>query len=140
MQCKEYKSDFNSKRRIRQGLEAVFDAVRAKSLLVSFNNEGHIDREEMVELLSQKGHVGVVAVDFKRYVGAQIGIHNLRGEKVGKVSHLRNKEYLFVVSERRAAVDAVVSALRASISEAALASSPSTRKRKSHESERRAGG
>ena len=140
VQCKEYKSDFNSKRRIRQGLEAVFDAVRAKSLLVSFNNEGHIDREEMVELLSQKGHVGVVAVDFKRYVGAQIGIHNPNGEKVGKVSHLRNKEYLFVVSERRAAVDAVVSALRASIAEAALASSPSTRKRKSHESERRAGG
>ena len=35
---------------------------------------------------------------FKRYVGAQIGIHNLRGEKVGTVSHLRNKEFVYVVS------------------------------------------
>jgi adenine-specific DNA-methyltransferase len=137
MECKEYKSDFNSKRRIRQGLQAVFEAVRAKHLLVSFNNEGYIDREEMVELLSQRGHVGVVAVDFKRYVGAQIGIHNPRGEKVGKVSHLRNKEYLFVVSKRRDAVETVVGALESSIGEAALASGAQKGKRESHESQRR---
>jgi hypothetical protein len=29
-------------------------------------------------------------------VGAQIGIHNPKGEKVGTVSHLTNREYLFV--------------------------------------------
>jgi adenine-specific DNA-methyltransferase len=33
-------------------------------------------------------------------VGAQIGIHNLRGEKVGTVSHTRNTEYLYVASDR----------------------------------------
>ena len=137
VQCKEYKSDFNSKRRIRQGLEAVFGAVRCKHLLVSFNNEGHVDREEMIALLSQKGHVGVVAVDFKRYVGAQIGIHNPSGKKVGRVSHLRNKEYLFVVSERRDTVDSVVRDIESSIESAALASSPARGKRKGHESERR---
>ena len=137
VQCKEYKSDFNSKRRIHQGLEAVFSAVRCKHLLVSFNNEGYVEREEMIALLSDKGHVGVVAVDFKRYVGAQIGIHNPNGEKVGRVSHLRNKEFLFVVSERRETVDAVVDALRASIGEAALASNPTKGKRETHESERR---
>ena len=32
----------------------------------------------------------------RRYVGAQIGIHNPKGEKVGEVSHLTNREYLFV--------------------------------------------
>ena len=137
VQCKEYKSDFNSKRRIHQGLREVFDAVRSRHLLVSFNNEGYVDREEMVELLSSKGHVGVVAVDFKRYVGAQIGIHNLNGEKVGRVSHLRNKEYLFVVSERRNTVDAVVEALEASIGSAALASGARTGKREGHETDRR---
>ncbi len=135
--CKEYKSDFNSKRRIRQGLEAVFEAVRCKHLLVSFNNEGHVDPEEMIELLSKRGHVGVVAVDFKRYVGAQIGIHNPNGEKVGRVSHLRNKEYLFVVSTLRNTVDSVVEAIESSIESAALASRPQKRKRKGHESERR---
>ncbi len=137
VQCKEYKSDFNSKRRIRQGLRAVFEAMRCKQLLVSFNNEGHVDREEMIELLSEKGHVGVVALDFKRYVGAQIGIHNLNGEKVGRVSHLRNKEYLFVVSERRDTVDSVVQAIESSVADAALASRSAKRKRKDHESERR---
>jgi adenine-specific DNA-methyltransferase len=136
-QCKEYKSDFNSKRRIRQGLEAVLEALRSKHLLVSFNNEGHVDREEMIALLSDKGHVGVVAVDFKRYVGAQIGIHNPNGEKVGQVSHLRNKEYLFVVSERRETVDSVTRAIESSIEDAALASSSAKGKRKGHESERR---
>ncbi|UCH30369.1 MAG: DNA adenine methylase [Myxococcales bacterium] len=137
VQCKAYKSDFNSKRRIHQGLRAIFSAVRCKHLLVSFNNEGYVDREEMIELLSAKGHVGVVAVDFKRYVGAQIGIHNLNGEKVGQVSHLRNKEYLFVVDERPQTVDRVVDALEASIREAALARSPAKGKRETHESDRR---
>jgi adenine-specific DNA-methyltransferase len=137
VQCKDYKSDFNSKRRIRQGLQAVFEAVRCKHLLVSFNNEGHVDREEMIALLSQRGHVGVVAVDFKRYVGAQIGIHNPRGEKVGQVSHLRNKEYFFVVSERRDTVDSVVQAIESSIEDAALALSAAKGKRKGHEPERR---
>jgi adenine-specific DNA-methyltransferase len=138
VQCKEYKSDFNSKRRIRQGLHAVFESIRCKHLLVSFNNEGHIDREEMIALLSERGRVGVVSVDFKRYVGAQIGIHNPKGEKVGQVSHLRNKEYFFVVSERQETVDSVVTALESSIADAALASRPAKGKRKSHESERRA--
>jgi len=53
------------------------------------------------------------------------------------VSHLRNKEYLFVVSERRETVDAVVRAIESSIEDAALASSAPRGKRKGHESERR---
>jgi adenine-specific DNA-methyltransferase len=136
VQCKEYKSDFNSKRRIHEGLREVFEAVRCKHLLVSFNNEGYVDRQEMIELLNAKGHVGVVSVDFKRYVGAQIGIHNLNGEKVGEVSHLRNKEYLFVVSEKRDMVNAVVEAIEASIEDASLARSASKRKKETHATDR----
>lgn len=137
VQCKEYKSDFNSKRRIHEGLREVLRAVRCRYLLVSFSNEGYVDREEMIGLLSDKGHVGVMSVDFKRYVGAQIGIHNLNGEKVGRVSHLRNKEYLFVVAEHRKTVDAVVTELEASIAQTSLASGNTKRKRETHGSERR---
>ncbi|VAX39787.1 hypothetical protein MNBD_PLANCTO03-1950, partial [hydrothermal vent metagenome] len=65
-------------------------------------NEGYMDKETMETLLGElfdgQGKVTTIESDYKRYVGAQIGIHNLRGEKVGKVSHLRNKEYLYVVS------------------------------------------
>jgi adenine-specific DNA-methyltransferase len=91
----------------------------------------------MTSLLGEKGHVGVVAVDFKRYVGAQIGIHNPSGEKVGRVSHLRNKEYFFVVSERRDIVETVVRAIESSIAEAALVANAAKGKRKGHESQRR---
>jgi adenine-specific DNA-methyltransferase len=35
-------------------------------------------------------------VDSARYVGARIGIHNPRGERVGHVSHVRNTELIFV--------------------------------------------
>jgi adenine-specific DNA-methyltransferase len=73
---------------------------------VSFNNEGYITAAEMVRLLSAKGHVVQLDVDFRRYVGAQIGIHNPAGEKVGRISHVRNTEHLFLVGERDAVEEA----------------------------------
>ena len=41
-------------------------------------------------------------------MGAKIGIHNPAGEKVGSVSHLRNREHLFLVGPDRALVESVV--------------------------------
>jgi hypothetical protein len=51
-------------------------------------------------MCSVHGHVGVLAFDSKRYVGAKIGIYNPRGEKVGRVSHLQNLEYVLVAGAR----------------------------------------
>ena len=45
------------------------------------------------------GAVRRLAFDSKRYVGAQIGIHNPQGEKVGQVSRLRNVEYVLVAGD-----------------------------------------
>ncbi len=102
--CRAYKNDFNSRRRIAEALARVIERVRARHLVVSFSNEGFLAREPLQAMLASRGHVRVVSVDFKRYVGAQIGIYNPKGEKVGKVSHLRNREMLFLVSpDRRAA-------------------------------------
>ncbi|NVB36447.1 DNA adenine methylase [Pseudenhygromyxa sp. WMMC2535] len=95
--CRTRKSPFNSKRKFHAALTEIIAAVRAKVLLVSFNNEGYIDRPQMEALLSTRGRVTVLSHDYKRYVGAQIGIYNPSGEKVGAVSHLRNLEYLYVV-------------------------------------------
>lgn len=97
IQCREYRSPFNSKKRIHKALRDVISALRAKYLLVSFNNEGFVSREEMEGLLRDRGNVHVFTSDYKRYVGAQIGIYNPNGDKVGKVSHLRNKEFLYLV-------------------------------------------
>lgn len=97
MDCKSRHSDFNSKKRIHSMMELVINALDAKILVVSFNNEGYIQRNEMEDMLSCKGKVMVLEHAFKRYVGAQIGIYNPNGDKVGKISHLNNKEYLFIV-------------------------------------------
>ena len=50
----------------------------------------------------ERRDVVVLAVDSRRYVGAQIGIHDPAGRKVGEVSHLRNTEYLVVAGDLRA--------------------------------------
>jgi len=97
MDCKQHKSQFNSKKTIHAAMKKVIDTLDARYLLVSFNNEGYITKEEMEVMLSSKGVVRTVEMDYKRYVGAQIGIYNPDGFKVGKVSHLRNKEYLYLV-------------------------------------------
>jgi adenine-specific DNA-methyltransferase len=95
--AKQYKSDFNSRKRIGEALSAIVQRLDARYLLVSFNNEGYLAYADLQELLSARGEVACAEVDYKRYVGAQIGIYNPRGEKVGRVSHLRNREYLFLV-------------------------------------------
>ncbi len=69
-------------------------------LVVSFNDEGFISRAEMEAILANNGHVHTLEHPYRRYVGARIGICNPQGEIVGKVSHLNNREYLYVVSPR----------------------------------------
>jgi adenine-specific DNA-methyltransferase len=98
--CRERRSVFNSKPRFKDAFARLVTSVRARYLLVSFSNEGYITRPEMEELLGTHGKISVVENDFKRYVGAQIGIHNPDGVKVGSVSHTRNKEFLYLVEPR----------------------------------------
>jgi adenine-specific DNA-methyltransferase len=97
---KTRKSAFNSRPGIGPALQAVIEAIRAPNLIVSFNDEGYLSRDQLVEMLSARGHVQVVEIPRPRYVGARIGIHNPKGEKVGAVGRLRNVEYLFVVTDR----------------------------------------
>jgi adenine-specific DNA-methyltransferase len=95
--CRVTKSEYNAKGRAWPAFESLVRGVRAKHLIVSFSNEGYFAYDDLVALLeSAFGEAVAVPVDFRRYVGAQIGIHNPQGEKVGRVSHLTNREYLFV--------------------------------------------
>jgi adenine-specific DNA-methyltransferase len=95
------KSAFNSRPGIGPALQAVIETVKAPNLVVSFNDEGYLSREQLTDMLSARGEVRVIEIQHPRYVGARIGIHNPKGEKVGSVGRLRNVEYLFVVSDRR---------------------------------------
>ena len=95
--CKTRKSPFNSRPRILDAMRRLVADLDTDVLVVSFSDEGFIPRHAMVELLSVRGDVQVLTRDHKRYVGAQIGIYSPAGAKVGAVSHLKNREYLFVV-------------------------------------------
>lgn len=95
------KSAFNSKPGIGPALKAVIEGLRAPNLVVSFNDEGYLSRDQLTDMLSSRGEVQVIEIQHPRYVGAKIGIHNPKGEKVGSVGRLKNVEYLFVVTDRR---------------------------------------
>ncbi len=95
------KSVFNSKREMPSALRRLIRDVSASVVVVSYNNESWVDLEDLVDMCSAHGHVATFAFDSKRYVGAQIGIHNPTGVKVGTVSHLRNLEYLVVAGPKR---------------------------------------
>jgi adenine-specific DNA-methyltransferase len=74
--------------------------VDADLLVVSCSNEGWVGIEEMHAWCRPRGYVEVIAFDSRRYVGAQIGLYNPRGERVGEVSHLHNVEYLVLSGDR----------------------------------------
>jgi adenine-specific DNA-methyltransferase len=96
--CRQYDSPFNSRTRIRSAFEALVDSIDARYIVVSFNNEGYVTEAELRAILERRGPTAVSRVDFRRYVGAQIGIYNPAGIKTGKVGHLRNQELIFVVA------------------------------------------
>ncbi len=95
--CRERRSPFNSRREFATAFVRLLAAVKSPVLVVSFSDEGFLARDRIESLLRERGEVHVIERDYRRYVGARIGIYNPRGEKVGRVGHLRNKEFLFVV-------------------------------------------
>lgn len=95
--CREVKSPYNSRRSAWDAFSSLVRTVKARHLIVSFSNEGFFAHDDIVSLLEEvRGEVASIPVDTRRYVGAQIGIYNPAGKKVGRVSHLRNSEFIFV--------------------------------------------
>lgn len=118
------KSVFNRKREMPFALRELIYRARAEVLMVSYNDESWITAEEMMRALRDAGHADVrmLAFDSRRYVGAQIGIFNGSGDKVGRVSHLRNVEYVFLAGPTdrvEAGIAAAGEAAGAAVGEAA---------------------
>ncbi len=96
------KSVFNERRGMPVALAELIAAVDAELLVVSYNNESWVTIDELEAMCTARGDsVRTLAYEHRRYVGAQIGIHNPQGEKVGKVSHLRNVEYVVCAGPRK---------------------------------------
>ena len=93
----ETHSVFNERRGMADALAGVIRDVDAEVVAVSYNDESWVAIEELQAMLAARGgEVCTFAFDSRRYVGAQIGIHNPKGEKVGTVARLRNVEYVVV--------------------------------------------
>lgn len=91
------RNPWNSKPRFHSTLATLLGAVESRYMVMSFSNEGYISSDDLEALLGQFGSVERIDIAFRRYIGAQIGVHNPAGKKVGKVSHTRNVEHLFIV-------------------------------------------
>jgi adenine-specific DNA-methyltransferase len=108
--CRTTKSAYNSRREAWRAFSSLIERLPTPWIVVSFSDEGFHDPDSVAALLAEKGYLRSIAVDSRRYVGAQIGIFNPRGEKVGRVSHVRNRELLFIVGPDEASLESAVSA------------------------------
>ena len=84
------RSDYNKKRRVTEVFDELVRNVRAKYVLVSFNSEGFIPKDEMISLLSSCGKVKVLESDYNAFRGSR----NLSGRE------LHVKEFLFLVEKK----------------------------------------
>ncbi len=85
------RSDYNKKRKVAEVFVDLVRNVRARYVLVSFNSEGFIPKDEMLDLLGSCGKVEVLEADYNAFRGSR----NLSGRDI----HV--KEFLFLVEKAR---------------------------------------
>ncbi len=105
------KSVFNIKRAMPTALADLLAQVRAEVVVVSCNDETWVAPPDLVQWLGAAGHerVALLGFDARRYVGAQIGVFNGAGQRVGRAGRLRNVEHLAIAGP----ADRVEAAVRA---------------------------
>ncbi|MFL5738044.1 MAG: DNA adenine methylase [Actinomycetota bacterium] len=94
------RSAFNVRATTAPALGEVIRHVRSRVMIVSISDESWVPLEELLTMCADREHVEVLTFESRRYVGAQIGIFNPSGERVGQVSHLHNREHLVVAGDR----------------------------------------
>lgn len=96
----ENQSVFNSRVTMPQAVEAAVTSAQANTLILSFNNESWLSLEQLIDICSARGEVRVLDIDFKRYVGAKIGVYNKAGKQVGEPGAGRNIEHLLICGQK----------------------------------------
>ena len=84
------RSSFNKRQKVQEAMKDLVEKVKAKFLLVSFNSEGFISREEMVTILNTVGKTEVLETKYNTFRGSRnLGDRNI---------HV--KEYLYLVEKK----------------------------------------
>lgn len=81
------RSAYNKKRQVAASFLELVKNVRARYVLVSFNSEGFIPKDDIIALLSQVGSVQVLESKYNTF----------RGSRNLKAREIHVKEYLFLV-------------------------------------------
>lgn len=85
------RSSFNRKRDAAESFTNLVSSLRAKYLMVSFNSEGYISKNEMINILEKVGTVTVLDISYNAFKGSR----NLKNRDI-YVS-----EYLFIVKKHK---------------------------------------
>lgn len=85
------RSSFNRKRDAAESFTNLISSLRAKYLMVSFNSEGYISKNEMINILEKVGTVTVLDISYNAFKGSR----NLKNRDI-YVS-----EYLFIVKKHK---------------------------------------
>ncbi len=93
------KSPFNSRKAMPEALEKLVRDVNAETLILSYNNESWLSRDDLIDICRVKGSVELIEFDFKRYIGSQIGIYNKAGQRVGNPGQKRNLELMVIAGD-----------------------------------------
>lgn len=83
------RSAYNKKKKVAQVFLELIKKINARFILISFNSEGFISREEMLSLLAQCGKVQVLESKYNAFRGSR----NLSNREI----HV--KEFLFLVEK-----------------------------------------
>lgn len=84
------KSNYNSKKMAQKTLENLCASLPTKYLVISFNSEGFISKDEMIQMLSGIGTVKTLEIQYNTFKGSR----NLNHREI----HVT--EFLFVVKKR----------------------------------------
>lgn len=83
------RSNYNKKKEALNSMENLCKNIKAKYLLISYNSEGFITKEEMIDMLSKIGKITVLEKKYNAYRGSR----NLNERS------LYVNEYLFIVKK-----------------------------------------
>lgn len=83
------RSNYNAKKKARESLFSLIQSCRASHVLVSYNSEGFIAREDFEEVLSKLGKVSVQEISYNTFRGSR----NLKGRDIYV------KEYLYLLEK-----------------------------------------
>ena len=85
-------SDYNSSHKAYECFSQLVKSIKAKYIVLSYNNKGILSKEQIMKILSKKGKVTIEYLNHKTYNKLE-GIANYKREK----TKTETKEFVFIV-------------------------------------------